>query len=65
MTLNDRSIVDCPVTSASVKVESTSGLPNSVCAAYAWSKWIGFMFCVSSVNQLLSTDSTVRPSGWT
>ena len=33
MTLNDRSMVDCPVTSASVNVESTSGLPNSVCAA--------------------------------
>src|SRR6185369_11151492 len=33
ITLNERSIVDWPVTSASVNVESTSGLPNSVCAA--------------------------------
>ena len=33
ITLNERSMVDCPVTRASVKVESTSGLPNSVCAA--------------------------------
>jgi hypothetical protein len=34
----EMSATDCPVTSASVKVESTSGLPNSVFAAYAASK---------------------------
>ena len=63
MTFTDRSIVDCPVTRARVNVESTSGLPNSVLAAYAESKWILLTFCDSSVNQTLSAASTVRPSG--
>ena len=63
ITFNDRSMTDWPVTSASVNVESTSGLPNSVFAAYAWSKWIGLVFCESSVNQILSAVMTVRPSG--
>jgi hypothetical protein len=44
-----------------VKVESTSGRSHSVVAAYAASKWIGFVFIVSSVNQTLSASSTVRP----
>src|SRR5215211_5241770 len=39
-----------PVTSATVKVESTSGLPNSVCAERWWSKCIGAVFWVSSVE---------------
>ena len=64
MTFHDRSMVDWPVTSASVKVESTSGLPNSVFAAYALSKWMALLFCVSNVNQMLSAAITVRPSGW-
>jgi hypothetical protein len=49
------------VTSASVNVESTSGRSHSVVAAYSASKWIGFVFSVSSVNQTLSASSTVRP----
>src|SRR5579859_6888573 len=58
---SDTSATDRPVTSASVKVESTSGRPHSVVAAYSASKWIGFVFSVSSVNQTLSASSTVRP----
>src|SRR5215204_1979313 len=40
----EMSVTLCPVTSASVKVESTSGLPNSVCVAQLWSKWTGIQF---------------------
>jgi hypothetical protein len=58
---SETSITERPVTSASVKVESTSGCFHSVVAAYSASKWIGFVFSVSSVNQTLSASSTVRP----
>ena len=58
---SDTSATDRPVTSASVNVESTSGRSHSVVAAYSASKWIGFVFSVSSVNQTLSASSTVRP----
>src|SRR3954468_17528493 len=58
---SDTSATDSPVTSASVNVESTSGRSHSVVAAYSASKWIGFVFSVSSVNQTLSASSTVRP----
>jgi hypothetical protein len=59
----DTSVTLCPETSASVNVELTRGLPNSVRAAYSWSKCSGAVFCVSSVNQMLSVLVTVRPSG--
>src|SRR6266513_6251120 len=58
---SDTSATDRPVTSASVNVESTSGRPHSVVAAYSASKWIGFVFSVSSGNETLSASSTVRP----
>src|SRR6476646_7019435 len=58
---SDTSATDRPVTSASVNVESTSGRSHSVVAAYSASKWMGFVFSVSSVNQTLSASSTVRP----
>jgi ribosomal protein S18 acetylase RimI-like enzyme len=58
---SDTASTDSPVTSASVKVESTSGRFHSVAAAYSASKWIGFVFIVRSVNQTLSASSTVRP----
>ena len=58
---SETSTTERPVTSASVNVESTSGYSHSVSAAYAASKWIGFVFSVSSVNQTLSASSTVRP----
>ena len=62
-TFCEMSVTVWPVTSASVNVELTSGLPNSVFAAYSWSKCSGAVFCVSSVNQELSVVVTVRPSG--
>jgi hypothetical protein len=52
-----------PATSARVNVELTSGLPNSVRAAYSWSKCSGAVFWVNSVNQMLSVPVTVRASG--
>src|SRR4051794_6675176 len=58
---SETSVTESPVTSASVNVESTSGRSHSVVAAYAASKWIGFVFSVSRVNQTLSASSTVRP----
>ena len=56
-------MTDWPVTSASVKHEFTSGFLNSVWLAYSASKWIGFVFIVRHVNQMLSAAVTVRPSG--
>jgi hypothetical protein len=50
-----------PTTMASVSVELTRGLPNSVPLAYSSSKWIGCWFMVSSVNQVLSAAVIVRP----
>ena len=47
-----------------MNVESTSGRFHSVFAAYSASKWIGFVFIVSSVNQTLSASSTVGRSGF-
>ena len=61
--LTVRSVTDCPVTSASVKHELTSGRLNSVALAYSVSKWIGLVFIVRQVNQTLSAAITVRPSG--
>src|SRR3546814_10797256 len=43
-----------PTTIANVRGLETMGLPNSVFRAYSTSKWIGCVFIVSSVNQLLS-----------
>lgn len=63
MTFCDTSVTLWPVTSATVNVESTSGLPNSVFLAYSKSKWIGAVFCVSRVNQMLSVSVIVRPRG--
>ena len=58
-----RSVTLCPTAIATVRVETTSGLPNSDCAAYSLLKWIWLVFIVSSVNQVLSVSVTVRPSG--
>src|SRR6185436_14305578 len=43
-----------PTTSASVKALFTSGFPNWVRAAYGSLKWIGLVFIVRHVNQMLS-----------
>ena len=52
---------DMPATSDSVKVELTSGRPNSLRRAYSLSKWIGCWFMVNRVNQVLSLSVIVRP----
>ena len=57
------SVTLCPTAMATVRVETTSGLPNSDFAAYSLLKCIWFVFIVSSVNQVLSASVTVRPSG--
>src|ERR1700693_4928605 len=62
ITFCDTSLTLCPVTSANVSALLTNGFPNSVCAADWWSKWIGAVFCVRSVNQMLSAVGIVRPS---
>ena len=49
------------MTSASVKVESTTSLSKPRSRAYSTLKWIWFVLCVSAVNQTLSTSRTVRP----
>ena len=62
-TFVERSMVDCPVTSARVKVELTRGRPNSVRAAKCLSRWIRATFWVISVNVWLSASVTVFPNG--
>ena len=57
------SVTLCPTAIAIVSVEFTSGLANSVRAAYCASKWVWFVFIVSNVNHVLSLSVTVRPSG--
>ncbi len=59
----ETSVTDWPVTRATVKVESTSGLPNSVWDERWWSKWMGAVFWVKRVNRALSVVVTVRPRG--
>ncbi len=62
MTLCEMSRTLCPLTSANVSVELTSGLPNSVCAAKWWSRWAAAVFWVRRVNQMLSVVVMVRPT---
>src|SRR5688500_290759 len=50
----ETSVTLWPDTSARVRVELTSGRPNSVRLAYSWSKCSGAVFWVSRVNQMLS-----------
>ena len=63
-TFIDRSMVDCPVTRARVKVELTNGRPNSVPAAKLLSTCALATFCVTRVNHWLSASVTVLPKGW-
>ena len=56
-----RSLTLIPATMDSVSALFTSNLPNSLCLAYSASKWIGWVFMVSSVNQVLSASPIVRP----
>ena len=50
-----------PTTMESVRQLLTSGLPNSLLAAYSLSKCRGFWFMVMSVNQVLSVSVMLRP----
>ena len=56
-----RSLTLMPATIDKVSAEFTNGLPNSVFAAYSTSKWIGCVFIVNSVNQVLSASVIVLP----
>ena len=50
-----------PTSTARVSVLTTTGRPYSECFAYSPSKWMGCVFMVSSVNQVLSASLKVLP----
>ena len=55
------SVTLMPTISATVSGLQTMHLPNSLAFAYSASKCIGWVFIVSSVNQVLSVSLIVRP----
>ena len=55
------SVTLMPTSSATVNGLQTMHLPNSLALAYSASKCIGWVFIVSSVNQVLSASLMVRP----
>ncbi len=55
------SVTLMPTTIASVRGEATTQRPNSEALPYCSSKCSGWVFMVSSVNQVLSACVMVRP----
>ncbi|MCY1453678.1 hypothetical protein D9M71_706880 [compost metagenome] len=55
------SVTLMPTINATVNGEHTITLPNSDALAYSLSKCIGWVFIVSSVNQVLSVSVIERP----